>query len=68
MIPTINDPSQYVLVPTVSYMLDVGVIGGIVSGGVVAFLYNNFREIRIPEALSFFGGRRFIPMLAIASV
>ncbi len=68
LIPTINDPSQYVLVPTVSYMLDVGVIGGIVSGGVVAFLYNNFREIRIPEALSFFGGRRFIPMLAIASV
>ncbi len=58
----------YILLPTVSYMLDVGVIGGIVSGGVVAFLYNNYRNVKIPESLSFFGGRRFIPMLAIASV
>ncbi len=62
------DGSGYVLVPTVNYMLDVGVIGGIVSGGVVAVLYNNFRAVKIPESLSFFGGRRFVPMLAIASV
>lgn len=58
----------YVIAPNVIYMLDVGVLGGIVAGGTVAVLYNNFREIKIPEALSFFGGRRFIPMLAIASV
>ncbi len=58
----------YILVPTIEYMLDVGVIGGIVAGGFVAFLYNRYRTIKIPESLSFFGGRRFIPMLAIASV
>ncbi len=62
------DPNVMVLVPDVQYMLDVGVVGGIVSGGVVAFLYNRYRTIQIPDALSFFGGRRFIPMLAIASV
>ncbi len=58
----------YVLAPQVNYMLDVGVIGGIVSGGVVAFLYNRYRAVKIPQTLSFFGGRRFIPMLAIISV
>ncbi len=63
-----SDADTVALVPTVGYMLDVGVVGGIVSGGVVAYLYNNFRSVRIPESLSFFGGRRFIPMLAIASV
>ncbi len=73
IIPVVGDSSStevigYVLLPTVNYMLDVGVIGGIVSGGVVAFLYNRYRAIKIPESLSFFGGRRFIPMLAIASV
>jgi len=49
-------------------MLDVGVFGGIVAGGTTAFLYNKYREVNIPQSLSFFGGRRFVPMLAIASV
>jgi len=58
----------YYLIPDVGYMLDVGVFGGIVAGGTTAFLYNKYREVNIPQSLSFFGGRRFVPMLAIASV
>ncbi len=58
----------FALVPNIQYMLDVGVLGGIVAGGTVAFLYNRYRTVSIPESLSFFGGRRFIPMLAIVSV
>lgn len=58
----------YVLLPTVDYMLDVGVVGGIVAGGTTAFCYNRYKTVKIPQSLSFFGGRRFIPMLAIISV
>lgn len=50
------------------YQLDAGVVGGIVCGGVTAYLYNRFKDIKLPAALSFFGGRRFIPMLGVAVI
>ncbi len=53
---------------TGAYMFDTNVFGGIIAGLVVAWLYNNYREIAIPQSLAFFGGRRFIPMLAMTSV
>ncbi len=53
---------------TGAYMFDTNVFGGIVAGLVVAWLYNNYREVAIPQSLAFFGGRRFIPMLAMTSV
>ncbi|SMC17144.1 glucose PTS transporter subunit IIA [Mycoplasmopsis agassizii] len=50
------------------YQLDAGVFGGIISGAIVAKLYNRFRHVKLHQALSFFGGRRFIPMLGIVSI
>ncbi|MHA0297161.1 PTS transporter subunit EIIC [Mesomycoplasma ovipneumoniae] len=50
------------------YQLDSGVIGGIVVGIVVAFLYNKYKNVKLPQTLSFFGGRRFVPMLGILSI
>jgi len=47
------------------YILNIGVIGGIVAGCFTAFLYNRTKNIQLPQVLSFFGGRRFVPMLAI---
>jgi len=47
------------------YVLDIGVVGGIVAGCFTAFLYNRTKNINLPQVLSFFGGRRFVPMLAI---
>ncbi len=47
------------------YVLSTGVLGGIVSGCLSAFLYNRFKDIKLPTALSFFGGRRFVPMIAL---
>ncbi len=58
----------FYLIPDVGYTLDVGVFGGVVAGGTTAYLYNKYREVNIPQSLSFFGGRRFVPMLAIISV
>ncbi len=48
-----------------TYVLDTGVLGGIVAGCFTAYLYNRFKEIKLPQALAFFGGRRFVLMLAI---
>ncbi|AHI53023.1 PTS transporter subunit EIIC [Spiroplasma culicicola] len=44
------------------YILNIGVLGGIVAGCLSAWSYNKFRDIKLPQALSFFGGRRFVPM------
>jgi PTS system N-acetylglucosamine-specific IIC component len=35
---------------------------GITSGLAAGWLYNRYRDIRLPEFLAFFGGRRFIPI------
>lgn len=43
--------------------IDVGVFGGIAMGAVTAFLYNRYRDIRLPEFLAFFGGNRFVPII-----
>jgi PTS system N-acetylglucosamine-specific IIC component len=41
---------------------DLGVLGGILAGLVAAAQYNRFRDIRLPEYLAFFGGKRFVPI------
>ncbi len=41
---------------------DLGVLGGILAGLLAAALYNRFRDIRLPEYLAFFGGKRFVPI------
>ncbi len=35
---------------------------GIASGLIAGWLYNRYRDIRLPEYLAFFGGRRFVPI------
>ncbi|ATZ17512.1 PTS system, N-acetylglucosamine-specific IIBC component [Williamsoniiplasma luminosum] len=47
------------------YILDIGALGGIISGSMTAYLYNKFKDIQLPEALGFFGGRRFVPMMVM---
>jgi PTS system N-acetylglucosamine-specific IIC component len=36
---------------------------GILSGIVAGYCYNRFSDIRLPEYLAFFGGRRFVPIV-----
>lgn len=48
---------------------DMGVIGGIIIGLTAAYLYDRYKEIRLPDFLAFFGGRRFVPIItAVASI
>ena len=37
---------------------------GIISGLIAGFLYNRYNNIKLPEFLAFFGGRRFVPIAA----
>lgn len=38
----------------------IGIISGLISG----LLYNRFSNIKLPEYLAFFGGKRFVPIAA----
>ena len=42
----------------------MGVFGGIIVGLGVAALHNRFYKIQLPNALSFFGGTRFVPIIS----
>ncbi|MDD7219846.1 MAG: glucose PTS transporter subunit IIA [Clostridia bacterium] len=44
--------------------LQMGVFGGIIVGLGVAALHNRFYKIVLPDALSFFGGSRFVPIIS----
>ncbi|MEE3625791.1 PTS transporter subunit EIIC [Nitrospirillum sp. BR 11752] len=42
----------------------IGVPAGILSGLLAGGLYNRYSDLKLPEFLSFFGGRRFVPIAA----
>lgn len=44
--------------------LQMGVFGGIIVGLGVAALHNRFYKVQLPDALSFFGGSRFVPIIS----
>ena len=44
--------------------LQMGVFSGIIVGLGVAALHNRFYKIQLPDALSFFGGTRFVPIIS----
>ncbi|KQR79503.1 PTS N-acetyl-D-glucosamine transporter [Burkholderia sp. Leaf177] len=43
--------------------LNMGVLSGIVAGCVAGYLYNKYKDIKLPEYLAFFGGKRFVPIV-----
>lgn len=48
-----------------SNTLNTGVFAAIFVGLVVAFSYNKFHKIQLPQVVSFFGGVRFVPIITI---
>ena len=43
--------------------INIGVLGGIVSGLTAGTLYNRYHDIKLPDFLGFFGGTRFFPII-----
>ncbi|MEJ0024831.1 MAG: N-acetylglucosamine-specific PTS transporter subunit IIBC [Rhizomicrobium sp.] len=51
----------------VAAIAKLSVPAGIASGLIAGWLYNKYRDIKLPEFLAFFGGRRFIPIASGAA-
>jgi len=50
-------------------ILNMGVLGGILVGIWSAYMYNRFYNVKMPDWLGFFSGKRFVPMItAITTV
>src|SRR3989454_8766151 len=47
--------------------INMGVLSGILIGLVSAGLYRRFYDIRLPDYLAFFGGKRFVPIITALS-
>lgn len=43
--------------------LNTGVFGGIIIGAIASVMYRRFYNIRLPEYLGFFAGKRFVPIV-----
>lgn len=43
--------------------INMGVFGGIAIGLIAGYLFNKFHDIKLPQVLGFFGGRRFVPII-----
>ena len=43
--------------------IDTGVFGGMLLGGIAAFLFNRYFRIQLPPYLGFFAGKRFVPIV-----
>ncbi|MGC0787682.1 maltose/glucose-specific PTS transporter subunit IIBC [Pantoea agglomerans] len=43
--------------------IDTGILGAVIVGIVVFWLHERFHNIRLPDALAFFGGTRFVPII-----
>lgn len=47
----------------VAKTLDFKTLGGIIVGIVAGHTYNRFKNVKLPEILGFFGGRRLVPIM-----
>ena len=43
--------------------INMGVLAGVIVGVVAGLLYNKFGNIKLPEFLGFFSGKRFVPIV-----
>lgn len=52
---------------TIDDKLNMSVLAGILMGLVAGWLYNKFYNIKLPDFLGFFAGRRFVPIVTAAA-
>jgi len=48
---------------SINEKINMGVLAGILCGLVAGGLYNRFKDVKLPEYLAFFGGKRFVPII-----
>ena len=53
------EPKSIMGIPSI----ETGVFGGILIGGLAAWLFNRYYRIQLPQYLGFFAGKRFVPIV-----
>lgn len=48
-------------------MVETGVLGGIIAGGIAASMFNRFYKVQLPQYLGFFAGKRSVPIITAIS-
>ncbi len=61
--PAVGEPARNALLPGLTGN-PTGVLGGICVGLMAAVLWQRYHRVRLPAYLAFFGGRRFVPIVA----
>nr|WP_321270666.1 PTS glucose transporter subunit IIBC [uncultured Tolumonas sp.] len=56
------DPTAADFAAQAEKVANVGVLGGVIAGGIAAYMFNRFYRIQLPEYLGFFSGKRFVPL------
>jgi len=54
---------EIAVMKTIDDKLNMGVLSGIIAGMVAGGLYNRYKDIKLPDYLAFFGGKRFVPII-----
>lgn len=49
--------------PIMGGELNMGALGGILSGLIASYFYKRYHQIRLPNWLGFFSGKRFVPII-----
>jgi len=49
---------------SINEAVDMKVFAGIIAGVVAGNLYNKYKDIKLPDWLGFFGGKRFVPIIS----
>ncbi len=66
MAPEVVDAAGNVVMKegkAVKEIIDTGVLGGILAGGVAAWAFTKFYRIQLPTYLGFFAGKRAVPII-----
>lgn len=45
--------------------VNCGILGGMLTGVIVAFLHEKYKDVKLPMAFSFFQGIRFVPIISL---
>ncbi len=47
------------------FVYNMSILGGIIAGIAVVLIHNRFRQTELPSALSFYSGKKFVPIMTV---
>ncbi|PUA35320.1 PTS sugar transporter [Paenibacillus elgii] len=56
-------PAAFPMLVDKDVKLNMGVLGGILAGALASYFYKKYHNIKLPDWLGFFSGKRFVPIV-----